>query len=88
MKTMDVHLDGNAYGGLLMETFGREMTDADGCCAGCGLVGALGRMRVYPGASAVFRCPGCNGVVLVAVTVQERTRIHTPGLRWLEPRGG
>ena len=29
----DGHLDGNVMGGLLMEVFGEEMTDALGCCA-------------------------------------------------------
>ena len=27
------HVDGNALGGLLIDVFGREMTDAHGCCA-------------------------------------------------------
>ena len=31
--TSDAHLDGNAMGGLLIEVFGQEMTDALGCCA-------------------------------------------------------
>ena len=34
--TDDNHVDGNAMGGLLMDVFGQEMTDARGCCASCG----------------------------------------------------
>ena len=41
-----IHVDANALGGLLMEVFGREMTDAHGCCASCGTVNPLGAMRV------------------------------------------
>ena len=82
---MDVHLDGNAYGGLLMEALGADMTGAEGCCAGCGTIRPLGAMRVYRGAAAVFRCTGCDAVVLVAVTVGDRTRLHTRGLSWLGP---
>ena len=34
--TDDAHVDGNALGGMLMEVFGREMTDTHGSCASCG----------------------------------------------------
>lgn len=35
---IDLHVDGNALGGLLNELFGRDMTDQLGCCGGCGNV--------------------------------------------------
>lgn len=83
--TDERHVDGNALGGLLQEVFGREMTDALGCCAACGSVHALGAMIVYRGAGDVMRCPTCDDVVVVATTVHERTRISIAGIRWLEP---
>jgi hypothetical protein len=82
------HVDGNALGGLLMEVFGREMTDARGCCATCGRVHPVGAMRVYRGAGDVVRCPSCENVVFVVVTVHEGTRIHFSGVRWIEPTAG
>jgi Family of unknown function (DUF6510) len=87
MSTMtdETHVDGNALGGMLMETFGREMTDARGSCANCGDVHAIGAMPVYRGPGDVVRCPTCGGVVAVAVTIRERTRMHMTALRWLEP---
>ena len=81
----ETHVDGNALGGLLMQVFGREMTDADGCCASCGSVHAMGAMLVYRGPGDVVRCPTCDNVVVVAVTIRERTRVHLSALRWLEP---
>lgn len=81
----ETHVDGNALGGLLMEVFGREMTDADGCCATCGSVRPLGAMLVYRGPGDTVRCPTCDSVVVVLVTIRERTRVHLGALRWLEP---
>jgi hypothetical protein len=85
MTTDERHVDGNALGGMLVELFGREMTDARGCCDHCGAVHEVGRILVYQGMGDVMRCPTCTEVVLVAVTVRERTRLHPDGLRWLEP---
>jgi hypothetical protein len=77
MNTMtdETHLDGNALGGLLQEVFGREMTDADGCCATCGRVHPLGAMRVYRSAGDVMRCPSCGNVTIVAVVIRELARL-------------
>jgi uncharacterized Zn finger protein len=88
MKTMthDTHLDANALGGMLHEVFGREMTDAHGCCATCGTVSQVGTMRVYRSAGDVVRCPSCGSVTMVAVAIRERTRVHLGGVRWIEPR--
>ena len=47
--TDETHVDGNALGGMLLEVFGREMTDAHGACATCGAVHPVGAMRVYRG---------------------------------------
>ena len=83
--TDETHVDGNALGGMLMEVFGREMTDALGACASCGAVHAVGAMVVYRGAGDVVRCPTCQNVVVVAVASGEGTRVHLTALRWLEP---
>jgi hypothetical protein len=87
MTTMtdETHVDGNALGGLLMEVFGHEMTDARGCCDSCGTVNQVGAMLVYRGPGDVMRCPACANVVIVAVTIHERTLLHLSSLRWLEP---
>jgi len=81
----DTHVDGNALGGMLLEVFGREMTDARGCCAACGSVHAIGAMIVYRSAGDVMRCPTCDNVVVVATTIREQIRVHFAGVRWLEP---
>ena len=79
------HVDGNALGGLLIEVFGREMTDAHGCCASCETVNPLGAMRVYRGAGDVMRCPTCGNVTIVTVAIREHTRVYPAGVRWIEP---
>jgi uncharacterized Zn finger protein len=89
MSTMtdETHVDGNALGGMMMEVFGREMTDAHGSCGTCGKVHPMGAMLVYRGPGAVVRCPTCGNVVVVAVTIRERPRMHLTALRWLESPG-
>jgi Family of unknown function (DUF6510) len=85
----DGHLDGNAVGGLLIEVFGHEMTDARGCCAACGAVNAVGALLVYrSGPGDVVRCPGCEAAVMIVVPHEDRHRIHFSGMRWLEPAWG
>ena len=83
--TDDAHVDGNALGGVLMEVFGREMTDTHGSCASCGSVHAVGAMMVYRSAGDVMRCPTCGNVVVVVTAIHERTRVHLAGMSWLEP---
>ena len=83
--TSDAHVDGNALGGALMELFGREMTDARSCCAGCGAVNRLGALVVYDRAPGdVVRCPGCDTVILVAVERPTGLRFQFAGLLWVE----
>ena len=86
--TTNIHVDGNALGGLLIDVFGREMTDARGCCANCGRVHAMGALIVYrSGPGDVARCPTCETVIVVAVPLPDRPRVHFAALRWLEPAG-
>ena len=83
--TSDAHVDGNAMAGLLMELFGREMTDARSCCSDCGAVNRLGALIVYDrGLGDVARCPDCGAVILVAVERPSGLRFHVAGLRWVE----
>jgi DNA-directed RNA polymerase subunit RPC12/RpoP len=84
--TGDDHLDGNAVGGMLIEAFGREMTDARGCCAHCGAINQLGALIAYTrGPGDVLRCPNCGVVVLVAVRLPQGVRVGFAALRWMEP---
>ena len=77
--------DGNALGAMLMDVFGREMTDAPSGCASCGAVHALGALLVYDRApGAVIRCPSCGGVMMVAVAGPTGLRFNFAGLRWVE----
>jgi predicted RNA-binding Zn-ribbon protein involved in translation (DUF1610 family) len=80
-----IHVDGNALGGLLMGVFGREMTDARGCCTSCGTVNSLGAMRAYRSAGDVMRCPTCGNVTIVTVRIRQHIRVHLTGVRWIEP---
>jgi alpha-D-ribose 1-methylphosphonate 5-triphosphate synthase subunit PhnI len=58
-------LDGNAEGGLLSELFALDVTAAEITCSGCGVVAAIGEIRVYASTmGAVFRCAHCDTVVM------------------------
>ena len=84
--TGDSHVDGNALGGLMIDVFGREMTDARGCCAGCGAINALGALIAYTQAPGdVLRCPACEAVMLVAVSLPTGVRVSFGAVRWVEP---
>jgi Zn finger protein HypA/HybF involved in hydrogenase expression len=83
----ELKLDGNAIGGLLAEIFTMEMTTAQGKCAGCGAVNAIGRVDVYlNGPGAVVRCPDCTGVLMRIVHGKGRYWVDLSGLRVLELR--
>jgi hypothetical protein len=84
--TDDNHVDGNAIGGLLMDVFGQEMTDARGCCASCGAEHVMAELVVYrSGPGDVLRCPSCTTVVMVATRAPAGPRVYFPNLRWLAP---
>jgi DNA-directed RNA polymerase subunit RPC12/RpoP len=87
--TTDAPVDGNAMGGPLMQLFGREMTDARWCCAGCGAIHALGALLVYDRApGSVARCPACSAVILVAVERPTGLRFYFTALRWVDAMPG
>ena len=90
--TSDNHVDGNAMGGLLMDVFGREMTDALGGCASCGSTHVVAELIVFrSGPGDVLRCPSCASVLMVATPVPSGPRVYFSNLRWLasstEPHG-
>ena len=79
-------LDGNAIAGLLGDVFGVEMTTARGTCGSCGASGEVARLLVYMRAPGVVaRCPACASVLMVLVTIRERTCVDLRGLSTLEP---
>jgi Zn finger protein HypA/HybF involved in hydrogenase expression len=81
----DLTLDGNAIGGLLREIFTMEMTTAEGTCANCGAVHAVGQVVVYLNApGAVVRCPSCDHVLMKIVQGRGRYWLDLTGVRCLE----
>jgi hypothetical protein len=76
-----VRVDGNAIAGDLFVAFGREMTAVGGRCRHCGSESAIAQLHVYArGPGAVARCPTCNAVVMVLVTIAGELRAHLPAL--------
>lgn len=81
----ELKLDGNAIGGLLGEIFTMEMTSAEGKCAGCGAVNAIGRVDVYMNApGTVVRCPDCTSVLMRIVRSPDRFWVDLSGMRYIE----
>ena len=79
-------VDGNAIAGDLFELFGDEMTTAVGTCAHCGASGVIAELRVYMRApGAVARCPRCDGVTMVLVSVRGSPRVDLAGIRLAPP---
>jgi hypothetical protein len=74
-------LDGNAIGGLLLEVFGTEMTDAPTVCGNCGDARPVAELVVYlraPG--TIVRCRTCDSVLMAFVTVHDRMCVDLQGL--------
>ena len=74
-------VDGNAIGGLLLEVFGAEMTDAASVCGTCGAACQVAELVVYlraPG--TVVRCRSCDSVLMVFVQIHERICVDLLGL--------
>ena len=74
-------VDGNAIGGLLLEVFGHEMTDAPSVCVSCGDARPVAELVVYlRGPGTVVRCRRCDSVLMVFVTMHDRTCVDLLGL--------
>jgi hypothetical protein len=79
-------LDGNAIAGDLFAAFGREMTEVVGKCRHCGTASVVAELCVYARApGAVARCPTCDAVVMVVVTIGGECHVHLPALELKEP---
>ena len=84
MHVDDIHLDGNAAGGVLRDVFAHEMTAALASCGGCGSVGALGALLEYgQPMGVVLRCPTCHTAVLRIVRTPGSIRLDVSGLQRL-----
>jgi Zn finger protein HypA/HybF involved in hydrogenase expression len=81
----DMKLDGNAIAGLLREIFTVEMTNAEGTCATCGRVHAVGEVVVYMNApGVVVRCPSCGAVQMRIVKGRGKYWVDLSGVRCIE----
>ena len=84
MRIDEMHLDGNAAGGVLREVFAHEMTAALASCGGCGTVVALGALLEYgQPMGIVLRCPTCQTAVLRIVRTPGFFRLDVSGMRLL-----
>jgi hypothetical protein len=89
MKIDDMKLDGNAIGGLLLELFGTEVTDATGVCASCGTSGYVATLDVYMNAPGIVaRCRTCESVMLRIVRSETRTWLDLSGTRSMQISSG
>jgi hypothetical protein len=77
-------LDGNALAGLLDEVLGFETTETPRGCRSCGEVNVIGAHRLYRGAGAVLRCPGCGDLALRIVTLPDSYVVLLAGTWRLE----
>jgi hypothetical protein len=81
-------LDGNAIGGLLLEVFGAELTNATGTCANCGATGPVAETVVFVrGPGVVVRCRACDAVLVVIVEKRGVSCVDLQGLSALRAEG-
>jgi hypothetical protein len=87
MDSRDLRLDGNAIGGLLLELFGLELTDATSICRTCRTEEQVARLDVYVHApGVVVRCCHCEAVMLRIVRAPQRSWLDLSGMSCLELR--
>jgi len=78
-------LDGNAAGGLLLELFGRDMTDARAACAHCEHEAALAdAVAEIDDAGMILLCRGCGHTLLTSLRSDGRQTLVIGGLRRLQ----
>ena len=79
-------LDGNAVGGLLLDVFGVEMTEATAVCAGCGARRYVAELVVYVQApGTVVRCRDCGAMLMVLSEIRGVICVDLGGVAELEP---
>ena len=72
---LELMLDGNAVGGLLVEIFGEDLTGVGSTCPDCGRQGEVATLRAFTHApGVVLRCPACDAVLLRIVRTPWRLR--------------
>jgi hypothetical protein len=87
MDPLDLRLDGNAAGGLLLEIFGREMTGNVTTCNTCRAEHPLGRLLVYThGMGTVLRCASCGGVQMKIAAIRGEYTVDLRGVHTLHLR--
>ena len=83
--TDDMHVDGNAIGGLLLELFDHDMTGRLGRCNACGSVRPMAEAHVFRNAPGdVLRCAVCGKVLMVIVPMPTAFRVSFESLGWIE----
>ena len=72
---MELMLDGNAVGGMLIEVFGEDLTGLGTTCPDCGRHGELATLRAFTHApGVVLRCPACDAVLMRIVRTPRGVR--------------
>jgi uncharacterized protein DUF6510 len=80
-------VDGNAIGGLLLEVFGTDLTDAEATCGTCGTTGPVAETVVYLDApGTVVRCRNCSGLLMVISQIRGIRCVDLRGLEALDTR--
>jgi hypothetical protein len=87
MDPEELRLDGNAAAGLLMDIFGREMTEDLTTCTTCRAEHPLGRLHVYShGMGTVIRCASCGSVQMQVASIRGAYLVDLRGVRLLHLR--
>ncbi len=77
---LELMLDGNAVGGVLLTLFGSEMTAVPAECASCGNVAEMGALLAFTqGPGIVLRCPACESVIMRIVETSEEIYLDARG---------
>ncbi|OLC56094.1 MAG: hypothetical protein AUH85_07350 [Chloroflexi bacterium 13_1_40CM_4_68_4] len=72
---LELMLDGNAVGGLLIDVFGEDLTALWSTCPDCGRQGELATLHAFTHApGVVLRCPACHAVLLRIATTPRGVR--------------
>lgn len=80
-----MYVDGNHAAGLLLEAFGRDVTDALGVCSVCGHRHPMAECHVYDQApGTVMVCPVCGNVQIVIVEIHGEVRVSLRGFSSVE----